>query len=457
MRLQLTVRHGHVNDGVRSYVETKFAKLGKRLHATTLVEVVLDRERNPRIVDDHVVEVELHVKGPNLHGREAATTLRGRYGPARRQARAPDRAPAGQEGAGAAPASECGAARAGPGRGDRAGAQRLGRRVTVAAAARSRAALGGGRDPRPPPRSRLGRRDDRRGARGRRARGVVRRPRRRPDRSSRTARPTPRRSQPRSRSRPRTARALCGGRAGSGSSRRARSRRSRLEQDPGGTRLEVTWDGSERTVRIDGEPTLAGIPELERIGAARYASYVVTASRPRGRRLGDPRRSAVALEPLGQRPGAPADDAVACPAGAPAVRREQHRLPRLQRDHLEERVRAARNVSCTHLTALPVDDPALAVVEHARAGRQRDARGADRDLRGRPGRRVPGARGRLRSPRRARARRCGSPAPSARGRRPARRQASPARGPARGPIPAVSSRTGLPSAVRKSRAPVSAT
>jgi putative sigma-54 modulation protein len=74
MRLQVTVRHGHVNDGVRSYVESKFAKLGKRLHETTLVEVVLDRERNPRIVDDHVVEAELHVKGPNLFGREAATT-----------------------------------------------------------------------------------------------------------------------------------------------------------------------------------------------------------------------------------------------------------------------------------------------------------------------------------------------------------------------------------------------
>src|SRR5512134_576363 len=74
MRLQVTVRHGHVNDGVRSYVESKFAKLGKRLHPSTLVEVVLDRERNPRIVDDHVVEAELHVKGPNLHGREAATT-----------------------------------------------------------------------------------------------------------------------------------------------------------------------------------------------------------------------------------------------------------------------------------------------------------------------------------------------------------------------------------------------
>ena len=74
MRLQVTVRRGHVSDDVRSYVEAKFAKLGKRLHESTLVEVVLDRERNPRITDDHVVEAELHVKGPNLHGREAATT-----------------------------------------------------------------------------------------------------------------------------------------------------------------------------------------------------------------------------------------------------------------------------------------------------------------------------------------------------------------------------------------------
>ena len=74
MQLKLTVRRGTVNDGVRSYVESKFAKLGRRLHAETLVEVVLDRERNPKIADDHVVEAEVHVKGPNVLGREAATT-----------------------------------------------------------------------------------------------------------------------------------------------------------------------------------------------------------------------------------------------------------------------------------------------------------------------------------------------------------------------------------------------
>ena len=74
MRLQVTVRRGHVNDDVRRYVESKLAKLGRRLHPDTLVEVVLDRERNPKIADDHVVEAELHMKGPNLFGREAAST-----------------------------------------------------------------------------------------------------------------------------------------------------------------------------------------------------------------------------------------------------------------------------------------------------------------------------------------------------------------------------------------------
>jgi putative sigma-54 modulation protein len=74
MRLKVTVRHGQVNDSVRRYVESKLAKLGRRLHEETLVEVVLDRERNPKIPDDHVVEAELHMKGPNVHGREAAPT-----------------------------------------------------------------------------------------------------------------------------------------------------------------------------------------------------------------------------------------------------------------------------------------------------------------------------------------------------------------------------------------------
>jgi putative sigma-54 modulation protein len=72
MRLQVTVRHGSVNDAIRGYVEGKFRKLERRLHDATLIDVVLDRERNPKIVDDHTVEATIHLKGPNLHSKEAA-------------------------------------------------------------------------------------------------------------------------------------------------------------------------------------------------------------------------------------------------------------------------------------------------------------------------------------------------------------------------------------------------
>ena len=52
-----------------------------------------------------------------------------------------------------------------------------------------------------------------------------------------------------------------------------------LVDDPGGDAVELAWDGSERTVRIDGEPTLAGVAALEGLGASRHRSYVVTATR----------------------------------------------------------------------------------------------------------------------------------------------------------------------------------
>jgi putative sigma-54 modulation protein len=74
MRLQITVRHGHVSDSVRNYVEEKFSKLDRRLHEATNVDVVLDRERNPKIANDHLVEATVHLKGPTLHLKEAATT-----------------------------------------------------------------------------------------------------------------------------------------------------------------------------------------------------------------------------------------------------------------------------------------------------------------------------------------------------------------------------------------------
>ena len=55
-----------------------------------------------------------------------------------------------------------------------------------------------------------------------------------------------------------------------------------LDAAPAGDEVEIAWDGVERTVRIDGEPTLQGVSALERVAAARHATYVVTAIRLAG-------------------------------------------------------------------------------------------------------------------------------------------------------------------------------
>jgi hypothetical protein len=55
-----------------------------------------------------------------------------------------------------------------------------------------------------------------------------------------------------------------------------------LVDDPAGDEIEIAWDGAERTVRIGGAPTLAGVPALERLAAERHRAYVVRAIRLAG-------------------------------------------------------------------------------------------------------------------------------------------------------------------------------
>ena len=59
---------------MRRYAEEKLAKLDRRLHDLTLVEVTLSREHNPSIADDHAAEAIVHTKGPNIVVHESATT-----------------------------------------------------------------------------------------------------------------------------------------------------------------------------------------------------------------------------------------------------------------------------------------------------------------------------------------------------------------------------------------------
>jgi hypothetical protein len=55
-----------------------------------------------------------------------------------------------------------------------------------------------------------------------------------------------------------------------------------LATDPGGSKVEVVDSGDELAVRIDDEPVIARLPELERLGHERYGTYVVAAERLEG-------------------------------------------------------------------------------------------------------------------------------------------------------------------------------
>lgn len=74
MRLQVKARNGHLSASVRAYAEKRLAKLDRRLHDLTLVEVTLSREHNPSIADDHTADAVVHTKGPTLVARESAPT-----------------------------------------------------------------------------------------------------------------------------------------------------------------------------------------------------------------------------------------------------------------------------------------------------------------------------------------------------------------------------------------------
>ena len=75
MRLEIQAPKETLPEPVKSYTEKRFRKLARRLHAETLIEVTLSKERNPSIRDGHSAEAVVHTKGPNIVGRESAPTF----------------------------------------------------------------------------------------------------------------------------------------------------------------------------------------------------------------------------------------------------------------------------------------------------------------------------------------------------------------------------------------------
>lgn len=54
---------------------------------------------------------------------------------------------------------------------------------------------------------------------------------------------------------------------------------TRLLSDPGGSEIEVEWDGQERSVRVDGVPRLVPLPELGPVRRGRVSPYAAVLRR----------------------------------------------------------------------------------------------------------------------------------------------------------------------------------
>jgi putative sigma-54 modulation protein len=76
MRLQVKGKNVEMTPSLRTYAESKLAKLDKQLADLTQVEVELSEEKNPSIQANQIAEATIFTKGPTLRAREAATDIR---------------------------------------------------------------------------------------------------------------------------------------------------------------------------------------------------------------------------------------------------------------------------------------------------------------------------------------------------------------------------------------------
>ena len=73
MELNVKGKNLEVSESIRDYAERKLAKLGKQVHASTVVEIELAVERNPSIAANQVAEATVWMKGHTLRAREATS------------------------------------------------------------------------------------------------------------------------------------------------------------------------------------------------------------------------------------------------------------------------------------------------------------------------------------------------------------------------------------------------
>ena len=75
MRIEIKGRNVEVEDGLRTKVEKKFAKVARQVSPLAEMEIELKEERNPAIRASQVAEGTLHLKGVTLRARERSDDM----------------------------------------------------------------------------------------------------------------------------------------------------------------------------------------------------------------------------------------------------------------------------------------------------------------------------------------------------------------------------------------------
>ena len=76
MQLHVKGKNLEVSDSIRRYAERKLAKLDRKVHELTRVEVELAVERNPSVSANQVAEATVWLKGRTLRAREATRDMK---------------------------------------------------------------------------------------------------------------------------------------------------------------------------------------------------------------------------------------------------------------------------------------------------------------------------------------------------------------------------------------------
>jgi putative sigma-54 modulation protein len=75
MRIDIKGRNVPVTSDVREHVERRLEKVSRQVSPLAHLEIELQREPNPRVVDREVAEATLHLKGVTLRARDASPQM----------------------------------------------------------------------------------------------------------------------------------------------------------------------------------------------------------------------------------------------------------------------------------------------------------------------------------------------------------------------------------------------